>query len=108
MRTRVRAVLQAGDQLRVVFQPIVDLVSGEVIGYEALSRFPEGQPDEWFAEAHALGLGVDFEMAAVVQSVALRHPAWGYVSINASPATLLSEEFAALVDRLEAPERLVV
>ena len=86
--SRPRAVMEACEQLRIVFQPVVNLHTGEIAGYEALARFPTGRPDEWFAEAHALGLGVDLEMSAIVQSVALRHPEWGYVSINVSPATI--------------------
>ncbi|MBW8826500.1 MAG: EAL domain-containing protein [Acidobacteria bacterium] len=106
--TRIQAVVHAGEQLRVVFQPIVDLRSGAVAGYEALARFPTGRPDEWFAEAHAVGLGVDFEMSAIVQSVALRHPDWGYVSINVSPTTIVSPAFAELIARMTEPDRLVV
>lgn len=106
--SRTQAVLQACDQVRIVFQPIVNLRTGEVIGYEALARFPTGRPDEWFAEAHALGLGVDLEMSAVVQAVAQRHPDWGYVSINVSPTTIVTDAFADLVARMTEPERLVV
>ena len=106
--SRIRAVVQAGEQLRVVFQPIVDLRTSEVAGYEALARFPTGRPDEWFAEAHAVGLGVDFEMSAIVQCVALRHTDWGYVSINVSPTTIVSPAFAELVARMTEPDRLVV
>lgn len=38
------------DSLRAVYQPIVDLFSGETVGYEALARGPEGpleSPASW-------------------------------------------------------------
>jgi PAS domain S-box-containing protein len=47
----------AGQQLTTVFQPIVDIESAAVIGYEALARGPEGsslqRPDRLFAAARA-------------------------------------------------------
>jgi EAL domain-containing protein (putative c-di-GMP-specific phosphodiesterase class I) len=46
-----------GGALRSVFQPIVDLESGRLFGYEALARGPEGSPlempDRLFAAARA-------------------------------------------------------
>ena len=41
-----------------VYQPLVDLYTGEVLGYEALARGPEGElerPDQLFAAARARG-----------------------------------------------------
>ncbi len=49
----------AGRQVRTEFQPIVDLESGRVVGYEALSRGPAGpfeRPDALFAAARTAGL----------------------------------------------------
>ena len=48
----------------MAFQPIVDLRTREVVGNEALARFrslPLRPPDEWFAEAVRLELGVQLE-----------------------------------------------
>ena len=50
--------------LTPVFQPIVDLRSGLVAGYEALSRFTRGQKRnvaDWFEDAHRCGMGVELE-----------------------------------------------
>lgn len=50
----------AGGLVRTVFQPIVDLDSGGTVGYEALSRGPQGTrlagPDQLFATARRRGL----------------------------------------------------
>ena len=46
------------DDLTLVFQPIVDLDAGTVVGFEALSRGPAGDlhtPDRLFAAARSAG-----------------------------------------------------
>jgi EAL domain-containing protein (putative c-di-GMP-specific phosphodiesterase class I) len=52
--TSLEQILQAG-QVRTVFQPIVDLETGALMGFEALARGPEGSalehPDQLFATA---------------------------------------------------------
>ena len=54
---RLRRVLTAR-QFHPVFQPIVELRSGAVVGFEALTRFDDGTlPDIRFAEATRGGLG---------------------------------------------------
>ncbi len=61
-----------GDGVSMVFQPIVDLRTGEERGIEALARFrsfPLRPPDEWFAEAVALELSVALELRAVRQAL---------------------------------------
>ena len=82
-----------------VFQPIIDLHTGAVVGYEALTRFSEGtRPDIVFAEADAVGLGADLELscmgAALRASVDLPRGAW--VSVNLSPTTIGHQDVAAL------------
>jgi EAL domain-containing protein (putative c-di-GMP-specific phosphodiesterase class I) len=101
-RSQIRAVLREG-RLTTVLQPIVDLVSGEAVGYESLARF-EGEtpqaPDVWFAAAGSVGLGLELELAAVRS--ALEHldtlPADVYLSVNVSPETAVSSEFATLIE----------
>jgi EAL domain-containing protein (putative c-di-GMP-specific phosphodiesterase class I)/DNA-binding response OmpR family regulator len=75
-----------------VFQPIVDLGSGAVDGYEALTRFADGtRPDRRFADAIAIGLGLELEavtLAAALESApALLPGAW--LSLNVSPELVL-------------------
>jgi EAL domain-containing protein (putative c-di-GMP-specific phosphodiesterase class I) len=83
--------------IRQVFQPIVDLRTGMVAGYEALSRFKDSRrpPNAWFAQAHRCGLGIELEMeAARMQLTAPERPAGCRLSINLSPTALLSAEAA--------------
>jgi EAL domain-containing protein (putative c-di-GMP-specific phosphodiesterase class I) len=57
--------------LDVVFQPVVDLQSGLVAGYEALTRFNsvlDLTPDRWFAAARERGRVAELD-AVVVQTV---------------------------------------
>jgi EAL domain-containing protein (putative c-di-GMP-specific phosphodiesterase class I) len=95
---RIQACLDAGGP-RMVFQPIVELGSRDVVGVEGLARFyeePLRPPNEWFAEASAVGLGVALELAAVRRCPAevVEVSACAYASLNVSPATILSGELA--------------
>ncbi len=50
----------AGRDLEIVTQPIVDLETGSIAGYEALTRFvgaPSAGPDIWFQIADEFGVG---------------------------------------------------
>ena len=97
----VRAVLEA-DALTMHFQPIVWLPTREVVGYEALARFPipPSRPDLWFELAARAGLRVDLELAALRKGLAglAVTPADTYISLNVSPETLLSDELPTLLD----------
>jgi PAS domain S-box-containing protein len=75
-----------------VFQPFVELASGQIVGYEALTRFDDGRrPDLRFADAHEVGLGTELE--AVCVGVALksagRLDSSLFLSVNFSPAAIL-------------------
>lgn len=97
-RRRIQSVLNIGDTLRIVFQPIVELGTLRVVGYEALSRFDSDRPaNEWYAEAQAVGLGVELEMLAISRAVA-DPPPQGYLSVNVSPSTLASDAFREFLD----------
>jgi EAL domain-containing protein (putative c-di-GMP-specific phosphodiesterase class I) len=58
LAAELRRILDHG-LVRSVYQPIVDIDSEEVVGYEALARGPEGstleRPDLLFATARATG-----------------------------------------------------
>ena len=73
------------------YQPIVDLTTGEPVGYEALTRFADGtRPDVRFAQAAQAGLGIALERATLEAALleARRLPAGAYVSVNVSPAVV--------------------
>ncbi len=82
-----------GSAFTPFFQPIVELHTGSVVGYEALSRFSNGiPPDTTFGLAIECGLGLQLEAAtlrAALEASAVL-PAGAYLSLNASPAFILS------------------
>jgi EAL domain-containing protein (putative c-di-GMP-specific phosphodiesterase class I) len=87
----------------MVFQPIVDLTRGTIVGVEALARFgtePDRTPDSWFDEAGEAGLRTDLEMLAVAAALAQLEaiPGNAYLSVNASPQTVMSPGFQTLLD----------
>lgn len=100
VRARVRRALAKGG-LTPVFQPIVDLASGQTIGFEALTRFADGTPpDQLIADAHAVGLGRELEVACLTAALEAAEPipqdAW--LGLNVSPDVILhSSELAALL-----------
>jgi diguanylate cyclase (GGDEF)-like protein len=106
-REEIEALLDRADAITSVYQPIVDLRTGLVAGYEALARFPKSSgnrnPAEWFAQAHRCGLGFQLEARAITAALSnpLR-PVRTFLSINVSPSALCSPEIqAALPQRLE-------
>jgi EAL domain-containing protein (putative c-di-GMP-specific phosphodiesterase class I) len=117
---RVEAVLDAdrgpsdhegGVRLTMVYQPILDLATGEILGAEALARFgtePQRSPAQWFIEAAEVGLGIQLELAALrraAEGFALLPPN-SFLSVNISAETLRSP---ALLDAVgELPARRLV
>ncbi len=74
-----------------VFQPIIELRSGEIVGYEALTRFDSGdRPDRVFAHARDLGLGLELELATLRAAVDASRslPSGRWLDLNVSPALL--------------------
>jgi EAL domain-containing protein (putative c-di-GMP-specific phosphodiesterase class I) len=89
----LRAVLDRGT-FDVLFQPIVDLITGAPVGVEALARFPGNPsvtPDRWFADAAAVGMGAELEIAAIDRALGALDliPDAVYVSVNVSPSTIV-------------------
>jgi diguanylate cyclase (GGDEF)-like protein len=93
-RREIEALLRH-DGIRSVFQPVLELATGRVSGYEALARMDaehERPPDEWFAQAHRAGLGAELEAAALRVALAVPgRPAGTYLAVNVSPRALASE-----------------
>lgn len=108
---RVDTVLQAG-QLRMVFQPIVDLATHRAVGFESLARFatdPYRTPDVWFAEAGLVGRGVELESRAIRLALAgiAELPPEVYITVNASPETIVQGALAEVL-RGRPLERIVL
>jgi diguanylate cyclase (GGDEF)-like protein len=95
-RREVAALLGRG--ITPVFQPVLELATGRVAGYEALARMPgepARRPDEWFAQAHRAGLGDELEAAALRASLAVPdRPRGTFLALNVSPNALASEAVA--------------
>jgi EAL domain-containing protein (putative c-di-GMP-specific phosphodiesterase class I) len=106
--------------IRPVYQPIVDLATGRVLGFEGLSRpMPESgfaDPSTMFAVAAAAGRTVELDLACLhaVVAGAQSMPADQVLTINLSPRTFEAPHFSteALLEILTRygmpPERVVV
>jgi diguanylate cyclase (GGDEF)-like protein len=116
LETRLRASI-AADEFRPFYQPLVELGSRAVIGFELLARWPgeEVGPDTFISIAEESGLITDLMLQLLKRGCA---DALGWdetltISINISPVQLkaawLSEKiFATLVRAGFPPHRLAV
>lgn len=92
----VRALLVEG-RVHPVFQPVVRLADGAVVGYEALSRMVGAAPDRWLSLASEVGLRADLELACVRAIAAAGPPPEGCILfVNTSPAALVDRRLEAL------------
>ena len=98
--TAVRDIVRARN-LTPVYQPIVDLRDGSVLGFEGLIRpgasSPFANPGQLFAAAAAAGRTVELDLACF-EVVAAGSTAIGpdqVVTINLSPQTLEVQDFSA-------------
>ncbi len=91
-----------GATYSVVYQPIWNLRSKTIAGFESLCRFdsdPYRTPDLWFADAADVGLGIELELAVIATALAMLpnlDPAL-YLSVNASPETVTSGRLVPLL-----------
>jgi diguanylate cyclase (GGDEF)-like protein/PAS domain S-box-containing protein len=102
------AVAVADTQLAVHYQPIVELRSGKIVGFEALVRWPHPRlgmvgPDTFLPLADALDLQGDVD-EWVLQEACRAARSWSddvcdgvSVAVNVAPARLTSPGFAASV-----------
>jgi EAL domain-containing protein (putative c-di-GMP-specific phosphodiesterase class I) len=90
------------ESLTIVLQPIVEVHSGTILGYEALSRFiakPLQGPSLWFEDAERVGRRTELELLALRRAIAQLAfiPSDCYLSLNASPATIVSGKLAEVL-----------
>ena len=100
------------EALTSVYQPIFNVPKNQIVGFEALARFSEGldrPPDVWLAEAATLGRRMELEILAM--RTALRGldklPKPVYLSVNASPATIVNGRLEELLSGV-ALDRVIV
>lgn len=108
-REQLISVMRRRD-LEIVYQPAIRLDAPRVEFFEALARFRSGEaPDVWFAAAAEAGVGPELEMLAARTAIEglSTLPDGSSISINMSPATVLSSNFAE--ELASAPlERLIL
>lgn len=96
----------------MVYQPIFNLVSGDISGLEALCRFktdPYRAPNLWFDDAARVGKAEKLEICVIETALTALSdiPEGIYLSLNASPETVASGHLADIF-RPWATERLVI
>ncbi|MDQ4129703.1 MAG: EAL domain-containing protein [Actinomycetota bacterium] len=102
----------APSALHMVFQPVYDLRSGQVVGVEALARLdlePARTPNVWLREAAEVGLRVELELKMIEAALAQRSklPPGAFLALNLTAPTAACERFQAIIRRA-SPERLVL
>jgi len=110
-KRRIRTVIEEG-KLAIVYQPIWKLGNDRPVGFECLSRFkaePQHLPDQWFTEAAEAGFGTALELTAIRLALSALDslPPDIYLTVNASPQTILSRELPDALQGLP-PERIVL
>jgi EAL domain-containing protein (putative c-di-GMP-specific phosphodiesterase class I) len=99
------AQLLRGEGLSMAVQPIVDIRTGAVHGYEALARFAaprmDGSPLHWFALAEQLGQRPELERACLRLALDLfaRRPLGTSLSLNLSAPVLLEDRTIDMLER---------
>ncbi|HUH08095.1 MAG TPA: diguanylate cyclase [Egibacteraceae bacterium] len=92
LHRRIREVV-ANRSITTLFQPVVSLRDGHILGYEALSRIDGSNlgPDRWLDIAEQVGVRDDLELAMWEVALSAGPPPDGAVLfLNASPGALMS------------------
>lgn len=111
-KLRLNKIVSSPARLKSVFQPILNLKTGQVAGFEALARFPSDPwraPAEWFHDARKVGLSEELELAAARAALGNVHtiPARAFLALKVSDRTAASAQMLSLLE--SAPiERVVL
>ena len=93
----MQGLLSHPEHITPVFQPIVCLADGKIVGYEALTRvddMSDRTPHEWFTMARLCGLGCELQALAAARALAVPgRPDGTYLSLNLEPSSLGSAAF---------------
>ncbi|WP_462378872.1 sensor domain-containing phosphodiesterase [Pseudomonas sp. Marseille-QA0892] len=108
---RIRRII-AMNQPVVFYQPIYELDSMTISGWESLSRFrcePVRSPDLWFQEAAEVGLGRVLEICAIRTAILGLGvlPGDSYIAFNCSSETILDGELTSVLSGISL-ERVVL
>ena len=100
-RQRITSMVEARG-FDVAYQPIYDLNTGRLTGFEALSRFrsnPYRSPDKWFADAGRAGMRPTVDAMVIERALDGFRDAPGHLrlSVNVSPETVASGELNAMI-----------
>jgi EAL domain-containing protein (putative c-di-GMP-specific phosphodiesterase class I) len=88
-RKAAEEALNAG-YIRHHFQPIWDLTDGQLIGFEALARFPGGEPPDLVFQAAAdMGRGRELDVLSVRHALCEARELPGYLFVNLHPNHIL-------------------
>lgn len=95
-------VLADPELLQVVVQPLVNLKTGAVAGWEVLTRTPDEldlSPSELFAAAAGMGVGADLHVIAVRAALTLRDslPDGAFLTMNVDPHAVVSGHVQSLL-----------
>lgn len=104
MYRRVHTAISA-QAFTIVYQPIFQINSHKILGFECLTRFhhePQRTPDIWFAEATQVGLGTELEIAVVRKALlALQYlPEDVYISLNVCPLNVVEGTLPAVLENI--------
>jgi EAL domain-containing protein (putative c-di-GMP-specific phosphodiesterase class I) len=101
-RAEIDQLLRGENPITPVFQPLVDLATGRVVGYEALARFNspiQRSTDAWFNQAQGCGRGPRLEAEAIRAALEIgdTRPDGTYLSLNFSPSAIASSHVRSIL-----------
>lgn len=106
LRHRIASIISTA-AFSPVFQPVRGLASGRTVGYEALTRFADRtRPDRRFADAAAVGMGLELEAACLGAAVGAgrRLPGGTWLALNVSPDLVIEgDRLARILDKAASP-----
>lgn len=106
LRSRLGEIVR-NHEFDPVFQPIVDVATGQVLGYEALTRFADGEPPGTrFSAAWSVGSGADLEFATLDRAIEVGRdlPTGRWLNVNISPKLLSHPaKLRAILDQANRP-----